>query len=160
MKHNLFKNILLREIVKANVFVKTRTSIFDIRRNILAVVVATKAMDMSVTRALFLRNSALNQFDFRDTVLETSKSCKKISENDQKLEVKLKVKYLLGVREHFTPKKFTGYMFTLSKERNVTYLRDKPVQNLIDKKMRLRMINDLQVDSSRLASQMFFDDHR
>lgn len=160
MKHNLFKNILLREIVKANVFVKTRTSIFDIRRNILAVVVAAKAMDMSVTRALFLRNSALNQFDFRDTVLETSKSCKKISENDQKLEVKLKVKYLLGVREHFTPKKFTGYMFTLSKERNVTYLRDKPVQNLIDKKMRLRMINDLQVDSSRLASQMFFDDHR
>jgi len=62
-------------------------------------------MDMSVTRALFLRNAALNQFGFQNTVLETSKICKKISENHQKLEVKLKVKYLLGVREHFTPKK-------------------------------------------------------
>lgn len=90
--------------------------------------------------------------------------CKKISENDQKLEVKLKVKYLLGVREHFTPKKLKqliygrGDMLTLSKERNVPYLRDKPDKNLIDKKMRLRMINDLQMDSS--ASELFFDDHR
>jgi len=28
-------------------------------------------------------------------------------------------------------------MLTLSKDRNVAYLRDKPVKNLIDKKMRL-----------------------
>lgn len=37
--------------------------------------------------------------------------CKKISENDQQLEVKLKVKYLLGVREHFTPKKIKQLIY-------------------------------------------------
>ena len=81
-------------IVKADRLVKTRMSTFV---QILAVVVATKAIDMS---ALFSHDSALYQFDFQDILLETSKTCKKIAENDQKLKVKLKVKYLLGVCEH------------------------------------------------------------